>query len=249
MGAINTKTKKLENKEGIIIVFIDGIICAGKTTAGKQIVEDLNAMGISAVFVEEPLKEWKKLNYPEKFYANMKKYAYNFQKITSSTRLQSLKKAIDENPKAKIFVVDRSLYADSIFAKTLRNGGFVTEEDYAEYKVWRDDWKVPLGAYNIQAVVPVFLNTSPTVAMERKANRADSYENGVSIEYQQMLYDLHVNYLPKRIGMTPFVIEGDVNFKSDPIVRKQMHERLLKIKDQVLETVGGKNPLNFAIIA
>lgn len=70
--------------------------------------------------------------YLEKFYANMKQWAFHSQVYFISHRVKS-HRALSEDPFS--VVQDRSIYEDAeVFARNLYEQGHMTEDDYATYR-------------------------------------------------------------------------------------------------------------------
>jgi deoxyadenosine/deoxycytidine kinase len=208
-----------EKGETVVIVTVDGIIAAGKTTFCRKLVDNFNNNGIEAVLVEEPMSLWEEHGYPSKFYADMKGQSYIFQTFACATRLKVLKETIKSNPTARVIVMDRSLYADSLFVETLFKGGFMTEAERKMYYVWWDQWRDTMKLHGL-IEVPLFLKTTAHEAFSRKVKRGRECETGVTFDYLQTLYELHCDVLPDRIGQPLIEVDGNVNFLNDCVMSK-----------------------------
>lgn len=122
-----------------IVVSIDGLIGAGKTTLIQRIGEQLE--GRCRVLCE-PVDEWKNMrghNLLQSFYSDMKKNALAFQVTTLMTRARKLHREIESIVKLpfhlqpQIILVERSLVGDSCFATILHQEGVLEGPWLAAY--------------------------------------------------------------------------------------------------------------------
>ena len=193
------KVHKILNDDNRVIIVIDGIIGAGKTTTIKEIekrIEKINEdnkenkkykqLKVKAIY--EPVELWKNIGALEYFYKDISRNAYSFQTFTYITRIASVIDEIYDNPDADIYILERSIWTDRyIFMELLKDS--ITELEMNMYMQWCDMW-----AYILPMRVNkwVLLNTSLDESIKRIANRDRNGEkNGVSVEYQTNLYKKH----------------------------------------------------------
>ena len=181
------------------IYSIEGNIGAGKTT----LLEEIERLGHSDICVlREPVDAWTSVrdsdgeNILEKFYKDPKKYAFPFQILAFHTRLQMLKKTMDENPGYKIILCERSLHADGhIFAKMLYDDGMIDEISYRIYqKMYLD------GIENFPLSGTIYLDVEPTVCAERIMKRGRLGEESIALDYLQRCHKYHVDWLTSELS-------------------------------------------------
>jgi thymidylate kinase len=204
-------------KGGPTVVFVDGIIGAGKSTFVVEATRLLRELGVRCVPVLEPTHVWATLGYPGKLYDNMKENAYAFQVLAVSTRRAALRNAMRENDgTADVYLVDRSPNGDACFERVLHDDGYISTERHCEFIVWKDDWRDVLLASDA-TIVGILLDTTPDVAMERLSRRETSDAGRVTLEYEKRLYAMHKSMLRGLCGegCAYFEVPGDTNFKED----------------------------------
>jgi len=162
-----------------LFVCIEGSIGVGKSTAGRNVA---NQLGYE--FYEEPiLGGIERLR--KKFYADMKQYAALFQTklfIKRFKQHQSIILDIDDNGA----IQDRSIYGDKVFAYMLHETGYITDE---ELEVYEELWCV----FRHLLVYPdlmFFLEADTDVLLDRiNGHRKREEESGITAEYLNALRD------------------------------------------------------------
>jgi deoxyadenosine/deoxycytidine kinase len=140
----------------MVIVSIEGLIGAGKST----VLKELRERGFAVI--TEPVDKW---TFLEKFYKDHKKYALALQTQILLTF------ANQEFPTDDIVFVERSpTVSRYVFANMLRSEGLLTDEEmniyselYTKLSLWKPD------AY-------IYLETPIDVCEARQAARGDSYK-------------------------------------------------------------------------
>jgi deoxyadenosine/deoxycytidine kinase len=172
---------------------IEGIPGVGKSTVLAQI-KDIKAINGSPVIVlDEPIDEWNtvvddnNLTLFELFYKDPKQHGFAFQMLALITRVNLLKKAIEEHPDSHIFT-ERCPSSDRVFAQLLFENGSITKEQYAVYnKAWKLLNKVPITGI-------VYMRASAECALQRCISRGRDGEV-LSLDYLQQCLDLHETWL------------------------------------------------------
>lgn len=181
-----------------MIISIEGNIGAGKSTLLAEIsredstfIDDThlskyNFEPYEIVFMQEPVGVWESVKDPttgesilQLFYKDPCKYAFAFQVMAYTSRLEIFRRIVDENPECKLILCERSLEADcNIFAKMMRDDGMIDDVSYQVYKTLYDatasDFALD-GAY--------YLDVTPEVCLDRIAKRAREGESGITLEY------------------------------------------------------------------
>src|SRR5665648_386870 len=110
------------------IVDLQGLIAVGKSTIGQSLYDFLTWLGFEVVLCLEEIPEPLLGLYGKE----MKKYAFPFQTIVASHRLTVHSDGI-KNGKGKIWITDRGLLGDYVFALMQYRKGFFTEEEFQAY--------------------------------------------------------------------------------------------------------------------
>lgn len=207
----------IANKQ--IYVF-DGVIGAGKTTLLKLLTKHMNKMGKKTLAIYEPVDVWRNVGALDEFYKDIPGKCLEFQTFTFITRVKRIMTEILENPDYDYYILERSIWTDRyIFVELLRDVmGPVRMEMYNQ---WWDMW------ISLMPMLPnkwVFLNTSLQESIRRICIR-DRFEekNSISIEYQNNLYNKHIEFYNKLkdSGHDTIEVESEImdkNFMEDDSV-------------------------------
>jgi len=199
------------------IIWIDGIIGVGKTTAVEQIGKCLNFN-----ILPEPVNE-KLLKI---YYEDQERWGFPFQIDMLNKRFAIQLKASSINGSTGA-IIDRGLPGDRVFAKMLWQRG----------KIHRVEWEIYEQSYNTfthllsPPTLLIYLNATPEVAYTRIKNRAREaeVEDLLPIEYLKNLNKAYRNMLDEfYYGIHPWGHETDVweidwnkDWQSfDPIIEK-----------------------------
>jgi deoxyadenosine kinase len=169
-------SRKRPNPLGSAFIGIAGMIGAGKTTLATALGEHL---GLDVHY--EPVIDNE---YLDDFYRDTARYAFAMQIYLLNRRFQQHQEIIW---KGNGGVQDRTIYEDAIFAKTLRDQGFMDQRDYETYvTLFRN-----MSNFMCRPNVIIYLDVSPETSLTRIQERARGCEVGVSLAYLQQL---HQNY-------------------------------------------------------
>lgn len=158
-----------KNDKGAVwpMIAVDGVVGVGKSTLMDILVKERGLVPF-----EEPV-----MNNPilDKFYYDRKRYSFSLQVFFLNERFKHIKNASKINDA----ILDRSIYGDLIFAKMLKDGGDMTEEEFHIY--------LDLFHNMIEHCMPpklmIYLEVSPEEAMRRIAKRGRDYELATEKEY------------------------------------------------------------------
>lgn len=162
------------------LIWVEGIIGAGKSTFAKEIAKRLGLR-----LIEEPVEDNP---YLAPFYENPKKWAFGMQMFLLHKRYAQQQLASLEATGVGGYqgaMLDRSLSGDRVFAKLHRKAGNIEELDWRTYEM----------AYQImcRTLLPptlmVFLDIQPETAFARMKRRDRDAEAGVPLDYLKELRD------------------------------------------------------------
>lgn len=177
-----------KSREKPITVVVSGIIGAGKSTIISLLGAKLAQKGIKVVIIYEPVEYWKEIDLLQTFYGNIPRWAYTFQGEAFRSRIMAIRKAYQENPDAKVFLMERSPWDDRIFMEMLHDQGKVNKLEWSLYQGWCEMWELLLP---LTPDAFVLLDPSVQVCQERVKKRSRPGEENVSDEYQTSLKEYH----------------------------------------------------------
>lgn len=187
-----------------IILSVEGNIGAGKTTLLDNLQKKITSENLCHIaIVREPVDEWETIKDPitgetilQKFYLDIKQYAFTFQFMAFVSRVQALKRAIAEHPHAYIFVCERSLHADAyIFAKMLYDDGYM---DSIHYQVYCKMYQASIADFPLDMVM--YLDIDPETCKQRIQKRSRDGEENISMDYLVKCHNYHQAWLKLRGG-------------------------------------------------
>ena len=203
-------------------IVVDGIIGAGKTTVAKMVSEHLNIPMFEELKNDdlENTIEHRMLN---KFYADQSRWSAIIQVMFLNERFRDLKK-IEED--GQFAILDRSIYGDEIFAKTINKRGNMSDDELTIYQELLHNMLEHINPPKLL----IYLDVSIDTAMERIRKRHRGTEaDMIPEDYMVDLRDTYeewyneFNLCPKiRIDLN----ESAVDENGDIIPRVQ--ERILK---------------------
>jgi deoxyadenosine/deoxycytidine kinase len=181
-----------------IIISIEGNIGSGKSS----LIETLHLLKLDdkfkpIIFLKEPVDEWGEIvdennnSILQLFYQSPEEYSFSFQMMAYISRLNNLKKALNENHNT-IIITERSLYTDKyVFAQMLYDDNKIRKVDYSIYLKWFDSFinEIPI----VHKVI--YVNTDPKICLERIGIRLRTGEANISIEYLNNCHAYHNSLL------------------------------------------------------
>lgn len=186
-----------------VVLVIDGPIASGKSTLLRVLKH--TTFGLSTkvgdakvVFIEEPVDVWTKVGILQQFYAQVKEWAYRFQTFVFVTRIEAIQRAVEAEPNADIYVLERSIFSDRfLFVDMLIDSGKMLEIERQMYLEWWRCWR------HAMPFLPdgfVFLNVPATECNERKLRRNRDGEKPIDVEYNEALRLKHVKFFDELLG-------------------------------------------------
>ena len=182
------------------LIWIDGIIGVGKSTAVTKLGQSLNFQ----VFPEPVNEDLLKI-----YYEDQSRWGFAFQVDMLNQRFSLYLEAIRQISNGYGVIMDRCLPGDRVFAKMLHNTG----------KIHDIEWMIYENSYNsfIKTLPPpnllIFLETSPINAFRRIEKRAREAEdpNLLPLEYLKKLYQEYHKFLDQILsGDHPWSLKMEV---------------------------------------
>ena len=177
-----------------ILLCIEGLIGAGKTTICQEIQLDINqfieSSNMKVKILKEPVDYWCQLGLLDRFYKDQNRWAFTFQLTALVTKCMELMK-LDEDT---VYIIERSPYTDlNCFAKLCNMSGSI---DDMEMKIYNLYFKYFISELETKCAIQfIYLKTSPEICMERIKKRDRLEEKGIPIEYLISLEKLHDEWL------------------------------------------------------
>ncbi|MBM7562665.1 deoxynucleoside kinase [Fusibacter tunisiensis] len=164
-------------------IVIDGIIGAGKTTVGEFISRELGIPLFQEL--KDDGKESRAQRMLDLFYETPDRWSAIIQVMFLNDRFKDLKRIERDGNSA---VLDRSIYGDEIFARTIHERGEMTHD---EFEIYRDLLHNMLAHIKVPEIL-IYIDVSVDVAMNRIRKRARSTEGDtIPRDYME---DLKRNY-------------------------------------------------------
>ena len=173
-----------------MLVSLEGNIGSGKSTllSALRIMTEgaVFKTATAIVFIDEPVSQWMNIegvNMIERFYGEKQRYSFLFQVMAFVTRMEIIEDAMNSNPGA-IFVTERSLFTDELFASMLHDDGLMDDVEFNVYKRFAARFE------RIRPDITLYLRTDPEVSFQRCRVRGREGEN-ISLEYLQQCHAKH----------------------------------------------------------
>lgn len=196
------------------VLIVEGLISAGKSTAGSELEKFAKELGIPCKLFPEPLIE----GFLGLFLGDQKKYAFAFQIGMLVKRQAIYREAFELSKQGYFCIIDRSLHGDYCFAMMHKNSGNITDVE----------WKAYLDVLHSEQFehpdYVVYLETTPNNAFKRCINRARKGENTYTLKYFQELFEVYRNVIPVSPSKNILVIDWNEDRTKDSIVEPILQE-------------------------
>ena len=204
---------------------MEGNIGSGKSTFLNELDKKLRV-----TVIQEPVDEWFKvkdetnLSLFENFYQNPSKYAFLLQMNILSTRFNAFRQHQTSFRITNVF--ERSILTDKhVFVPSLTKMNHLSTMEQQVFCNVYDSMKSQ--THRIDGII--YLQCSPEVAYERVLKRQRTGEDGVSLDYLQMLHEKHEEWLMNEKDIPVFVL--NVSNKTAPeCIREPLITFLQKIE-------------------
>jgi deoxyadenosine kinase len=107
-------------------------------------------------------------------------------------------------------VQDRTIYEDSVFARMLRDSGYMDERDYNTYiELFKN-----MSNFMKKPNIIVHLDVKPQEALDRIRTRSRGCETGISVEYLTALYNAYETFIAEISRVIPVIKIDYSEFRS-----------------------------------
>jgi deoxyadenosine/deoxycytidine kinase len=182
------------------VICVNGIIGAGKTTFADAYEKWLVKNGHTVLTVLEPVQYWINTGMLDLFYKDPKRWGYTFQTMVFESRVNTINNdyrnyiIMHAGKEPDFILLDRSPATDELFMQILHEDGNVSEVEMNLYGKWKDMWVQTL---SVHPDINVHINPGVETCMSRLRSRGREEECSVTEDYQQKLYEKHINLFEK----------------------------------------------------
>lgn len=163
-----------------MIILIDAVVGAGKTTLSEKIGKKLN------IPVHYELQNQSTMNLLEEFYKDKNRWSFALQIHFLNERFRMIK----EITKAGTGILDRSIFGDRIFAQMLNEDGYMTNDEFLTYSNLLDNMLEHVSKPDLLLYIDCDLDT----AMKRIKGRGREMEQSVDSVYWGRLNEKYTNW-------------------------------------------------------
>jgi deoxyadenosine/deoxycytidine kinase len=196
-----------------MIILIDAVVGAGKTTLSEKIGKKLNI----PIYYE--LQNQSTMNLLEEFYKDKNRWSFALQIHFLNERFRMIK----EITKAGTGILDRSIFGDRIFAQMLNEDGYMTNDEFLTYSNLLDNMLEHVSKPDLLLYIDCDLDT----AMKRIKGRGREMEQSVDSVYWSRLNEKYTNWyegydLSNKISIGANSYHPDNEYDIDRIVGEIM---------------------------
>ena len=174
---------------------IAGNIGVGKTTMTKELASTFNLKPVFESVVDNP--------YLSDFYKDMNRWSFNLQVYFLYHRFSS---QVELSKIGSAFIQDRTIYEDKeIFARNLRDLGYMTERDWKTYKNLFQN----MVKFISKPDLIIYLKASTDTLLSRISSRNRKFEKNIDPEYIHSLNVYYNRWLSKLNNRYCMVIDTD----------------------------------------
>lgn len=199
------------------MIMIEGNIGSGKSS----FLQSMKKLMPECCIVPEPVP----IKYLELLYAHPESWAYPFQLIIATERKQAQNDAIKAEQEHAIVFLERSLYADSIFANVV----ITDPEEKEKYRVFKQEI---LGGIIAKPDLIIYLRSTPEGCLKRICERMGhdpdrKCESVVSLEYLQKIHQGHEEWLMSNHGFPMLILDTEIDDWRNPSVASRIVDEIM----------------------
>jgi len=163
-----------------VVIIVDGVVGAGKSTLSEKISKTLNI----PVFYE--LQNQTTMNLLEDFYRDKSRWSFALQIHFLNERFRMIKE-IHKNGSG---ILDRSIFGDRIFAQMLNEDGWMTDDEFDTYSTLLNN----MLEHAKKPDLLVYIDCDLETAMSRINKRGREMEQRVDEIYWKRLNDKYTSW-------------------------------------------------------
>lgn len=192
-----------------LFISISGLIGVGKSTLCNRLSKQLDIPAYHESAQDQELMD--------KFYKNIKKYAYVLQYRLLNERYKQQQKIIWTDEGA---IQDRSIYEDGVFVRMLYKDGIL---DKYQYDTYNETFKL-MSRNMTHPTCIIHLDVSPEEALRRIKERGRPMEQNIDLSYLQKLKEAYDEFILEISKTIPVIhidwskFEEDTDFISKVIL-------------------------------
>ena len=166
-----------------MIISIEGLIGAGKTTLSEKLCEYIQSQDVSCHVIPEPTPandRWLK-----KYYEDQDRWAFHTQ-ISMLLHRYKCYKIASMHGLDSVVIMDRSIVGDKAFAYAQKKAGYISQD---EHDLYTEVYNTLIAGVDIRGIIHVDCTPVVGVNSVRERNTSDDEVSGVSITYQRHLLE------------------------------------------------------------
>ncbi len=194
-----------------MVIVIDGVVGAGKSTLAKKLSEKLNI----PIYFE--LQNQTTLNLLEEFYKDKKRWSFTLQIHFLNERFRMIKE-IHNNGGG---ILDRSIFGDRIFAQMLNEDGWMTDDEFQTYTTLLDN--MLQHAKNPDYLI--YIDCDLETALKRIKVRGREMEQDVDLRYWNRLNEKYTQWyndydLSEKIAINANSYNPNIDSDIEKVIQK-----------------------------
>ncbi len=194
-----------------MVIVIDGVVGAGKSTLAKKLSEKLNI----PIYFE--LQNQTTLNLLEEFYKDKKRWSFTLQIHFLNERFRMIKE-IHNNGGG---ILDRSIFGDRIFAQMLNEDGWMTDDEFQTYTTLLDN--MLQHAKNPDYLI--YIDCDLETALQRIKVRGREMEQDVDLRYWNRLNEKYTQWyndydLSEKISINANSYNPNIDSDIEKVIQK-----------------------------
>lgn len=207
---------RLQIRDDLRYIVIEGVIGAGKTTLARLLAERFQAQLVLEEFEQNP--------FLENFYAEPERWAFQTQLSFLASRFRQQKALFERDLFHQIVISDYAFDKDRIFAHLNLKGD--------ELRLYETLYGLMQPATPTPDLV-VYLQSAPERLMRNIHQRGRSYERQMDPKYIEALNDAY-NYYFYRYTKSPLLIihATEIDFVRNPSELEELLRQIVTIKHQ-----------------